>query len=98
MKMARLTPPSVAFRHHGAPKAAVPEPEGDQSLRWWEQPLPLKEKKAELAPRISLDDLIALKDNVVVIDTRNEEEFALFPLFFFSSSFSFFCPFLISLL
>ena len=76
MKMARLTPPSVAFRHHGAPKATVEEKEGDQSLRWWEQPLPLKEKKAELAPRISLDDLLILKESsVVVIDTRNEEDY-----------------------
>jgi TBC domain-containing protein kinase-like protein len=42
--------------------------------RWWEQPTPVEVKKAELAPRISLQDLVRLKNYVLVIDVRSEQE------------------------
>ncbi|RIB04541.1 hypothetical protein C2G38_2254321 [Gigaspora rosea] len=60
LSMYKVTPPSVIYRH-------------DQ--RWWEQPTLIEVKKAELAPRISLKDLVKLKNYVLVIDTRTEQEF-----------------------
>lgn len=46
--------------------------------RWWEQPIPIDVKKTELAPRISLKDLVKLKNYVLVIDIRSEQEYRIY--------------------
>ncbi|KAI9143714.1 rab-GTPase-TBC domain-containing protein [Paraphysoderma sedebokerense] len=42
---------------------------------WWTQPIPLETRKAELSPRISLQDLIKLGNSVLVIDIRSADEY-----------------------
>ncbi|CAG8535135.1 9825_t:CDS:10 [Cetraspora pellucida] len=72
LSMYKVTPPSVIYRVHES-DAETHENQHDQ--RWWEQPTPIEVKEAELAPRISLKDLVKLKNYVLVIDTRTEQEF-----------------------
>lgn len=43
--------------------------------RWWEQPIPLDILKTELFARISVNDLMMLKSNALILDTRSEPEF-----------------------
>ncbi|RIA85387.1 hypothetical protein C1645_781994 [Glomus cerebriforme] len=79
LSMCKVTPPSVIYRvhepfatpdtlHNGVPDHHI--------QRWWEQPIPINDKKTELAPRISLKDLVKLKNHVLVIDIRSEQEFS----------------------
>ncbi|CAG8438316.1 3709_t:CDS:10 [Acaulospora colombiana] len=80
LSMFKVTPPSVYYRVH-EPRAASDKPsnyenQNHTAQRWWEQPTPIETKKIELAPRISLKDLVKLKNHVLVIDTRSEQEFA----------------------
>ncbi|CAJ0749559.1 21924_t:CDS:10 [Entrophospora sp. SA101] len=59
LSMCKVTPPSEDY----------------PTQRWWEQPIPVDVKKTELAPRISLKDLAKLKNHVLVIDIRSEQDF-----------------------
>ncbi|CAB4391474.1 unnamed protein product [Rhizophagus irregularis] len=79
LSMCKVTPHSVIYRvhepfatpdtlHNGVPDYHI--------QRWWEQPIPIDVKKTELAPRISLKDLVKLKNYVLVIDIRSEQEFS----------------------
>lgn len=72
LSMYKVTPPSVIYRVH---ESDTKTGENQHDQRWWEQPTPIEVKKAELAPRISLKDLVKLKNYVLVIDTRTEQEF-----------------------
>ncbi|RIB20199.1 hypothetical protein C2G38_2244718 [Gigaspora rosea] len=66
LSMYKVTPPSVIYRVHESDTKT-----GEKS----KQPTLIEVKKAELAPRISLKDLVKLKNYVLVIDTRTEQEF-----------------------
>ncbi|CAG8783877.1 32873_t:CDS:2, partial [Racocetra persica] len=74
LSMYKVTPPSVIHREHESDEKTH-ENQHDQRERWWEQPTPIEVKEAELAPRISLKDLVKLKNYVLVIDTRTDQEF-----------------------
>ncbi|KAG9285348.1 hypothetical protein G9A89_010823 [Geosiphon pyriformis] len=90
LSMCKVTPPSVIYRVHDP--NSKPHQSNDKKFqladhpnqRWWEQPTPVEVKKSELAPRISLKDLVKLKNYVLVIDIRRDEEFIRghFPLSF----------------
>ncbi|CAG8439739.1 12090_t:CDS:10 [Ambispora leptoticha] len=92
LSMCKVTPPSVVYRvhdpnsqpHHQSKDEDFQVADHPNHQRWWEQPIPVEVKKAELAPRISLKDLVKLKNYVLVIDTRGEDEFnrGHFPLSF----------------
>ncbi|CAG8515822.1 5173_t:CDS:10 [Diversispora eburnea] len=81
LSMCKVTPPSVIYRVHeehskpGGPSDSENQL-SDPVQRWWEQPIPVETKRAELTPRISLKDLVKLRNHVLVIDMRNEQEFA----------------------
>ncbi|CAG8617058.1 3661_t:CDS:10 [Paraglomus brasilianum] len=83
MSMCKVTPPSVLFRVHDPNSKSEPS-NNEENQRWWEQPIPVAVKKQELAPRISLKDLVKIQNYVLVIDTRTEQEFLRghFPLSF----------------
>ncbi|RHZ85022.1 hypothetical protein Glove_73g35 [Diversispora epigaea] len=81
LSMCKVTPPSVIYRvHEEHSKPGGPSDSenhlSDPVQRWWEQPIPVETKRAELTPRISLKDLVKLRNHVLVIDMRNEQEFA----------------------
>ncbi|CAG8791416.1 12179_t:CDS:2, partial [Gigaspora rosea] len=72
LSMYKVTPPSVLYRVY---ESDTKTGENQHDQRWWEQPTPIEVKKAELTSRISLKDLVKLKNYVLVIDTRTEQEF-----------------------
>eukprot|EP00160_Parvularia_atlantis_P001808 Unigene11467_Nuclearia_a/m.34973 Unigene11467_Nuclearia_a/g.34973 ORF Unigene11467_Nuclearia_a/g.34973 Unigene11467_Nuclearia_a/m.34973 type:complete len:266 (+) Unigene11467_Nuclearia_a:1151-1948(+) len=79
--MARQTPPSIVRRVHDQLSEATSAAASDvdspvQAENWWEKPISLEDKKAELAPRISLRDYLQLRPMVATVDTRDEEEFS----------------------
>ncbi|CAG8554240.1 18674_t:CDS:10 [Acaulospora morrowiae] len=80
LSMFKVTPPSVIYRVHETHSTSDGpsdyENQDHQIQRWWEQPTPVETKKIELAPRISLKDLVRLRSYALVIDTRSEQEFA----------------------
>ncbi|CAG8640371.1 5304_t:CDS:10, partial [Funneliformis mosseae] len=79
LSMCKVTPPSVIYRVHepfvtpGASHNGIQDPDHNPQ-RWWEVPISIDTKKEELTPRISLKDLVKLKNHVLVIDTRSELE------------------------
>ncbi|KAH3758315.1 TBCK protein kinase [Pelomyxa schiedti] len=49
-----------------------------ECLPWWRKPIPLDERMGELAPRISLQDLVILAYDGVVLDIRPPTEYGMY--------------------
>ncbi|RUP48461.1 rab-GTPase-TBC domain-containing protein [Jimgerdemannia flammicorona] len=77
LSMCKITPPSITYRVHDPGALGGPDnwhAENGAGQLWWERPIPLEDKKAELAPRISIADFIRLQPYALVLDIRGEPE------------------------
>ncbi|KAL6043352.1 TBCK protein kinase [Balamuthia mandrillaris] len=50
-------------------------PKYPHEKRWWEEPLPLAELHDQLAPRLSLNDLVSLQEPPLVVDVQPTQKY-----------------------
>lgn len=82
LNMCKVTPPSVSSRVHGPDhngdtledeklKGAA---QGNMNQSWWNKPVSIDIKKTELAPRLSVSDVLKILPYALVLDIRPEAE------------------------
>lgn len=81
LNMCKVTPPSVSSRVHGPDNSDDNAQEKDstdakqlQVKQWWNEPISIETKKAELAPRLSISDIPKILPYALVLDIRPESE------------------------
>lgn len=80
LNMCKVTPPSVSSRVHGPDTSDEdsnqkdPNNAREQAKQWWHEPISIETKKAELAPRLSINDIPKILPYALVLDIRPESE------------------------
>ncbi|KAK4514821.1 Rhomboid domain-containing protein [Mucor velutinosus] len=82
LNMCKVTPPSVSSRVHGPDNSEDKLEESNsnnteeqQAKQWWDEPISIETKKAELAPRLSISDISKILPYALVLDIRPESEY-----------------------